>query len=93
MSALSESGHRSNYDGMVAPGTTAVTLAARASEFEIRPEAGGLSRTAQIQPGVFFTFEAPLVRILALYSNVLEDPASLRPRNSGTRNWIFSRPR
>jgi hypothetical protein len=27
---------------------------------------GGLSRTAQIQPGVFFTFEAPFVRILTL---------------------------
>ena len=40
----------------------------------VMPEAGGLSRTAQIQPGVFFTFEAPFVRILALYSNTLEDP-------------------
>jgi hypothetical protein len=27
-----------------------------------------------IQPAVYFTFEAPFVRILALYSNVLEDP-------------------
>jgi hypothetical protein len=43
-------------------------------EFTITPEAGGLSRTAQIQPGVFFTFDAPFVRILALYSNTLEDP-------------------
>jgi hypothetical protein len=40
----------------------------------VTPEAGGLSRTAQIQPGVFFTFEAPFVRILILYSNTLEDP-------------------
>ena len=40
---------------------------------------GGLSRTVQIQPGVFFTFEAPMLRILALYSNVLEDPGSLPP--------------
>jgi hypothetical protein len=69
-----------NHDGMVAPGTNATTLAAflenfcSASKFEVAPEAGGLSRTAQIQPGVFFTFEAPLVRILALYSNTLEDP-------------------
>jgi hypothetical protein len=38
------------------------------------PEAGGLSRTAQIQPGVFFTFDAPFVRILVFYSNTLEDP-------------------
>jgi hypothetical protein len=68
-----------NHDGMVAPDTNAATLAAFlenfcAAEFEVTPQAGGLSRTAQIQPGVFFTFEAPFVRILALYSNTLEDP-------------------
>ncbi len=27
-----------------------------------------------IQPGVYFTLEAPFVRVLGLYSNVLEDP-------------------
>jgi hypothetical protein len=68
-----------NHDGMIAPGTHAITLDAFlanfcADGFRITPEAGGLSRTAQIQPGVFFTFEAPFVRILALYSNTLEDP-------------------
>jgi hypothetical protein len=68
-----------NHDGMIAPGAQTPTLEAFlqnfcATEFEITPEAGGLSRTAQIQPGVFFTFEAPLLRILALYSNVLENP-------------------
>lgn len=68
-----------NHDGMVAPGTKATTLAAFlenfcATGFEVTAEAGGLSRTAQIQPGVFFTLEAPLLRILALYSNTLEDP-------------------
>ena len=68
-----------NHDGMIAPGTHAITLEAFldnfcADTFRITPEAGGLSRTAQIQPGVFFTFEAPFVRILALYSNTLEDP-------------------
>jgi len=68
-----------NHDGMVAPGTHAITLDAFLSNFcadafRINPEAGGLSRTAQIQPGVFFTFEAPFVRVLALYSNTLEDP-------------------
>ena len=70
-----------NHDGMVAPGTKIATLAAFLDNFcaappgfHVTPEAGGLSRTAQIQPGVFFTFEAPLLRILALYSNTLEDP-------------------
>jgi hypothetical protein len=83
-----------NHDGMVAPGTTTVTLAAFlenfcASKFEIRPEAGGLSRTAQIQPGVFFTFEAPLVRIIALYSNVLEDPGVIASKDLGTSQLDF----
>jgi Calcineurin-like phosphoesterase len=68
-----------NHDGMVAPDTNAPTLQAFLEnfcepEFVVTPEAGGLNRTAQIQPGVFFTFEAPFVRILALYSNTLEDP-------------------
>jgi hypothetical protein len=38
------------------------------------PESGGLLRTAQIQPGVYYTLEAPFVRIIAIYSNTLEDP-------------------
>src|SRR5271165_140280 len=68
-----------NHDGMVAPQTHVKTLDAFtrnfcASKFVVLPEAGGLSRTAQIQPGVFFTFEAPFMRILTLYSNTLEDP-------------------
>jgi hypothetical protein len=77
-----------NHDGMVAPGTKATTLAAFlenfcADEFEVAPEAGGLSRTAQIQPGVFYTFDAPLVRILALYSNTLEDPGVIADSHVG----------
>jgi hypothetical protein len=68
-----------NHDGMVSPLAHAGSLDAFlrnfcASSFEATPDAGGLSRTAQIQPGVFFTFEAPFVRILVLYSNTLEDP-------------------
>lgn len=68
-----------NHDGMVAPDAHVASLDAYlrnfcAAEFVVTPDAGGLSRTAQIQPGVFFTFEAPFVRILVLYSNMLEDP-------------------
>ena len=78
-----------NHDGMIAPGTHAITLDAFlenfcTDSFRITPEAGGLSRTAQIQPGVFFTFEAPFVRILALYSNTLEDPGVI-----STEDGIF----
>jgi hypothetical protein len=70
-----------NHDGMVAPNTSTPTLDAFLKNFctagepsHKTPEAGELARTAQIQPGVYFTFEAPFVRILGLYSNCLEDP-------------------
>lgn len=70
-----------NHDGMVAPNSPATTLAAFLENFcataqppHRTPESGGLARTAQIQPGVYFTLEAPFVRILGLYSNCLEDP-------------------
>ena len=45
-----------------------------ATDFHSSPDAGGLDRTTMIQPGVYFTLDAPLVRILGLYSNRLEDP-------------------
>jgi hypothetical protein len=80
-----------NHDGMVAPDSGAETLTAflenfcvADKNFEVNAEAGGLSRTAQIQPGVFFTFEAPMLRILALYSNVLEDPGVIANDTIGT---------
>jgi hypothetical protein len=68
-----------NHDGMVAPGTSAKTLDAFLTNFCATapvqtPDSGGLARTAMIQPGVYYTLEAPFVRILALYSNRLEDP-------------------
>jgi hypothetical protein len=70
-----------NHDGMVAPNTTAASLQAFLANFctaggpsHITPEAGGLPWTAMIQPGVYFTLEAPFVRILGLYSNRLENP-------------------
>jgi hypothetical protein len=75
-----------NHDGMVAPGVTVPTLQAFlanfcADRFEVMPQAGGLDRTAQIQPGVYFTFEAPFMRIIALYSNTLEDPGIISSQN------------
>lgn len=68
-----------NHDGVVYTGDPAPTLDAFlrnfCSETPVNtPEAGGLSRTSMIAPGVYFTFDAPFVRILGLYSNVLEDP-------------------
>jgi hypothetical protein len=43
-----------------------------ATGFHLTDAARGINRTAQIQPGVYFTFQAPFVRIIALYSNAGE---------------------
>jgi hypothetical protein len=68
-----------NHDGVVYAADPAPTLQAFlqnfcAANFAPSPDEGGLLRTTMIQPGVYFTFDAPFVRILGLYSNVLEDP-------------------
>jgi hypothetical protein len=83
-----------NHDGMVSPLAHANSLEAFernfcADSFVVTPDAGGLSRTAQIQPGVFFTFEAPFLRILALYSNTLEDPGVLADVDIGESQLTF----
>jgi hypothetical protein len=86
-----------NHDGMVSPLAHAKSLDAylrnfcsdSAQGFVVPPEAGGLSRTAQIQPGVFFTFEAPFVRILVFYSNTLEDPGVIANSTIGTSQIDF----
>jgi Calcineurin-like phosphoesterase len=68
-----------NHDGIVYPTDPETTLTGYlanfcATAFAPSPDAGGLVRTTMIQPGVYYTFEAPFVRILGVYSNVLEDP-------------------
>jgi Calcineurin-like phosphoesterase len=68
-----------NHDGVVYPKDPAPTLDAFLRNFcaatpAASPDAGTLVRTTMIAPGVYFTFDAPFVRILGLYSNVLEDP-------------------
>jgi hypothetical protein len=73
-----------NHDGIVLPPPAGTGLASDslsaflanfcAPGFAHSPDAVGISRTTMIQPGVYFTFEAPLVRILGLYSNMLENP-------------------
>ena len=49
------------------------------------PDAGGLVRTAMIQPGPYFTLDSPFVRILGLYSNVLEDPGVISGENGANK--------
>lgn len=75
-----------NHDGIVYPSDPATTLEAYLRNFcaaaaAPSPDAGGLDRTTMIQPGVYYTFDAPFVRILGLYSNVLEDPGVISDQN------------
>ena len=75
-----------NHDGVVYSTDPAPTLDAFLRNFCAAtpihsPDAGGLLRTTMIQPGVFFTLEAPFVRVLGLYSNVLEDPGVISGEN------------
>jgi hypothetical protein len=75
-----------NHDGVVYASDPAPTLDGFKRNFcapspAQSPDAGGLSRTTMIQPGVYFTLEAPFVRILGLYSNVLEDPGVISDEN------------
>jgi Calcineurin-like phosphoesterase len=70
-----------NHDSFVVPGTAEgaepLTIFQRnfcSEEPVITPEAGSLHRTAMTQPGVYFTLDAPYVRIIGLFSNALEDP-------------------
>lgn len=86
-----------NHDGMISPLAGAKSLDAYlrnfcadpADGYRVTAEAGGLSRTAQIQPGVFFTFDAPFVRILVLYSNTLEDPGVIAGPTIGDSQLKF----
>jgi hypothetical protein len=84
-----------NHDGVVYAADPAPALAAFLANFcapsvAPSPDAGGLARTTMIQPGVYFTFDAPFVRILGVYSNVLEDPGVISGQN-GTYPTLDSR--
>jgi hypothetical protein len=77
-----------NHDSFVVPGTppaqTPLTTFERnfcAPEPTVTPEAGSLHRTAMTQPGVYFTLDAPFVRIIGLFSNALEDPGVISSEN------------
>jgi hypothetical protein len=83
-----------NHDGMVSPVAPRMSLQAFYENFctagqppHRTREAGELSRTAQIQPAVYFTLEAPFVRILGLYSNCLEDPGII-PDEGGVYPYL-----
>jgi hypothetical protein len=84
-----------NHDGVVYASDPETTLEAFLRNFcaasaAPSPDAGGLLRTTMIQPGVYFTLEAPFVRILGVYSNVLEDPGVISDQN-GTYSTLDQR--
>jgi len=65
--------------GIARPGDPSLSLSGFYANFctagfQHSSDAVGLSRTTMIQPGVYFTLEAPLVRVLGVYSNMLENP-------------------
>ena len=73
-----------NHDSFVVPGTpahqTPLDIFMRnfcAEGPDITTEAGSLHRTAMTQPGVYFAFDAPFVRLICLFSNALEDPGAI----------------
>jgi len=80
-----------NHDSFITPGTDPdaepLKIFARnfcASSLGITPEARSLHRTAMTQPGVYFSLDAPYVRIIGLFSNSLEDPGVI---SSDSGKW------
>jgi calcineurin-like phosphoesterase family protein len=77
-----------NHDSFVVPNTPADSTPLEifqrnfcATEPAITPEAASLHRTSMTQPGVYFTLDAPFVRIIGLFSNALEDPGVISSEN------------
>jgi hypothetical protein len=75
-----------NHDGVVYASDPQPTLSAFLRNFcspspAPSPDAGGLVRTTMTQPGVYFTLDSPFVKILGIYSNVLEDPGVISGEN------------
>jgi len=52
-------------------------------------EAQGCARTTMTQPGVYFTLDGPLVKIIGLYSNTSESVGTLRGPGSDTQQLTF----
>ncbi len=82
-----------NHDSFIVPGTPqgAEPLVTFTRNFcsptvAVTPEAGSLHRTATMQPGVYFTLDAPYVRIISLFSNALEDPGMISSQSGAWPN-------
>lgn len=78
-----------NHDGLVYTGEGVPSLQAFLRNFVSAtlvktPESGGLIRTAMMEPAVYFALDAPMVTIIGLYSNVLEDPGVVSSQGDKT---------
>jgi len=58
-------------------------------KFQHSSDAVGIMRTTMIQPGVYFTLEAPFVRILGIYSNMLENPGVISSTKKLGKNEAY----
>jgi hypothetical protein len=83
-----------NHDSFITPGTAPAdeplkTFARNfcSPDVVITPEARSLHRTAMTQPGVYFTLDAPFVRIIGLFSNSLEDPGVISSQTGQKKHW------
>ncbi len=82
-----------NHDSFIIPGTPPgqepLTTFARnfcSPSIAVATEAGSLHRTAMTQPGVYFTLDAPFVRVISLFSNALEDPGVISSQGGAWPN-------
>jgi hypothetical protein len=82
-----------NHDSFIVPDTKKedeplVTFARNfcAETLQVTKEARTLHRTAMTQPGVYFTLDAPFVRIVGLFSNALEDPGVISSQDGHWAN-------
>ncbi len=83
-----------NHDSFITPGTKPADEPLKIFERNfcakkpvITPEARSLHRTAMQQPGVYFTLDAPFVRIIGLFSNALEDPGMISSQPGQKKEW------
>jgi hypothetical protein len=82
-----------NHDSFIVPDTAPAdeplkTFARNfcSEQSAVTRDAGSLHRTAMTQPGVYFTLDAPFVRIIGLFSNALEDPGVISSEGGKWKN-------
>lgn len=78
-----------NHDGEVKSKTDSPSLSAFRANFCTKTAAvpavaanSGIYRETMTQPGVYWLVDAPFVRIIGLYSNLLENPGYLEGKNA-----------